>query len=210
MSVLASQFGRPHGALGRLVGSFFAHYNARFNRWIVRELRSEWHDEPARIVELGPGPGLGLEETLREFPSTRVWGIDRSQEMLTRSGRRNRQEVATGRLVLLEGDCASLSGLAPVDMVFAVHVLYFWHQPSEQLAQIRRALRPGGRLALGFRLRCEMPFVAQTTFPKAGHLLYESEDQLSELLRDVGFTSFRYLLRGSAAAPKGRLVIAVA
>jgi len=210
MSILASQFGRPHGMLGRFVGSFFAHYNAGFNRWIVRELRSEWHDEPGRIVELGPGPGLGLEETLKAFPSTRVWGIDRSQEMLTRSGKRNRREVATGRLALLQGDCASLSGLAPVDMVFAVHVLYFWHEPAEQLAQIHQALRPGGRLALGFRLRSEMPKVAQRTFPKEGHLLYESEDQLSELLRDVGFPSFRYLARGSAAAPKGRLVIAVA
>jgi len=210
MSVLASQFGRPHGPLGRLVGSFFAHYNAGFNRWIVQELRSEWREEPGRIVELGPGPGLGLEETLRAFPSAHVWGIDRSPEMLARSGKRNRRDLGTGRLVLLEGDCASLSELAPVDMVFAVHVLYFWHQPSEQLAQIHRALRPGGRLALGFRLRSEMPMVAQRTLPKEGHLLYESEDQLSGRLREAGFASFRYLARGSAAAPKGRLVIAIA
>lgn len=96
-----------------------------------------------RIAELGPGPGIGLQEAIRTFPDAWVWGVDLSREMLGQSRRRNRAYIASERLTLLHGDTASLADLPPLDLVLAVHVLYFWHQPEVELARIRDALRPG-------------------------------------------------------------------
>ena len=56
MSMLASHFGRPRGLIGRLVGRMMVRFNGDFNRWAVEELGRRYKDEPARIVELGPGP----------------------------------------------------------------------------------------------------------------------------------------------------------
>jgi len=102
--------------------------------------------------------------------------------MLEQSRRRNRESVATGRLILLRGDTTSLADLAPLDLVFAVHVLYFWHHPDVELARIRHALQPEGTLALGYRLREHMPRVSQATFPNQGHRLYDSDQDVSSLL----------------------------
>jgi trans-aconitate methyltransferase len=210
MSTLASHFGRPRGLLGRLVGRMMARFNGDFNRWVVEELGKECKDQPARIVELGPGPGVGLEAALRVFPQARVWGVDPSREMLSQSRKRNLGDAESGRLTLLEGSVESLADLVPIDIVMANHVIYFWHQLPAELAQLHGFLRPGGLLALGYQLRNNMPKAAQTNFPKLGHVLYDSDDALIRSLREAGFTSVSVLTKGSVDAPEGRLSIATA
>ena len=210
MSIIASQFGHPHGLIGRLVGKIMARSNADFNRWVVQEVRKAYDGEAARIVELGPGPGIGLDEILRLFPAATVWGVDPSPEMLSQSRKRNLEHVEAGRLTLLNGSATLLADLAPIDIVVATHVVYFWHQPAAELAQLHGGLRAGGLLALAYQLRQHMPKVSQTNFPKKGHLLYGSDDELVELLRDAGFRAVSNLVKGSAGAPEGRLALATA
>jgi SAM-dependent methyltransferase len=208
MSIVGRQFGRPRGLLGRIVGRVMARSNADFNKWFVHEISGLGMNDVRRIVELGPGPGIGLQETLRAFPEARVWGVDLSPEMLSQCRKRNLDQISSGRLVLLEGDAASLQELAPVDLVLAAHVLYFWHRPDTELAQLYRVLRPGGLLALGYQLRSNMPPMAQRNFPKEGHLLYDSDDELSILLAGAGFTNVRFVVKGGSEAPEGRLALA--
>jgi trans-aconitate methyltransferase len=210
VSIVARQFGHPEGVIGRLVGRMMARRNAPFNRWVVRELEKQELGDVARIAELGSGPGIALEEILRVFPQAQVWGIDRSAPMLAQARKRNLMHVRDGRLTLLKGDVSSLAGLAPIDVVLAVHVLYFWHEPFAELTRLRGFLRPGGLLALGYQLRQHMPQVAQTNFPKTGHILYESDDELTTLLREVDFATVSIVVKGSSEAPEGRLALATA
>ncbi len=51
---------------------------------------------------------------------------------VSQATRRNRDAVRSGRLELVEGDAAALRRFTPVDLVVAVHVLYFWHDPQPQ------------------------------------------------------------------------------
>lgn len=207
---ITRHFGHPHGVIGRFVGRVMARSNGDFNRWVVEELRKGYREQPARIVELGPGPGVGLEAALRAFPSARLWGVDPSLEMLAQCRKRNLGDVRSGRLTLVNGDVETLAELAPIDIVMANHVLYFWHQPSAELEQLHRFLRPGGILGLGYQLRHNMPTPAQTNFPKHGHVLYDSDEEVERPLRDAGFSSIQTVIRGSADAPEGRLAIATA
>jgi trans-aconitate methyltransferase len=206
--IVASHFGHPRGLLGRLVGRVMARSNADFSRWTVGQLRQHLGGAAARIVELGPGPGIGLEELLRIFPEAKVWGVDLSREMLTQSRRRNAAAVNGGRLLLLEGGAASLSPVAPVDAVAANHVLYFWQEPEAELSLIGRSLRSGGLLALGYQLRQDMPEMAQKHFPRQGFRLYESADQVKTLLRSAGFAHVVQSVKGSPERPEGRLALA--
>lgn len=210
MSVVARQFGRPRGLLGRVIGRGMARGNADFNRWFVQEIRGLGLADIGRIVELGPGPGIGLQETLRAFPEARLWGIDPSPVMLSQFRKRNLAAVRSGRLVAIEGGVESLPPLAPVDLVLAAHVLYFWRQPAATLAQIHGALRPGGWLALGYQLRRNMPPMAQKRFPMEGYLLYDSDGQVGALLEGAGFKHPRFVIKGPTDAPEGRLAIAMA
>jgi ubiquinone/menaquinone biosynthesis C-methylase UbiE len=208
MSVIARQFGRPRGIVGRLVGRAMVRGNGSFNRWLVQEIATQLPGDPARVVELGPGPGVGLEEMLGKFPRARVWGVDLSPEMLSQSRRRNVEQANAGRLVLIEGGVESLQALAPVDLIVAAHVLYFWHEPTDALAQIYRALRPGGAIGLGYQLRVNMPAISQKNFPKEGHVLYDSDGAVSTLLAGAGFKNVSFFVMGPSQAPEGRLALA--
>jgi trans-aconitate methyltransferase len=166
MPVVARQLGQPRGLFGRLIGRGLARRNANLNRWAVNEIGKRYHEKAGRIVEFGPGPGIGLEETLRVFPTAAVWGVDLSPEMLSQSRKRNRAAVDSGRLTLLQGDVASAAKLALVDIILGVHVIYFWREPLVELTRLRQLLRPGGLLALGYQLRQNMPRVVQRTSPR--------------------------------------------
>jgi SAM-dependent methyltransferase len=208
VSVIARQFGRPSGIVGRLVGRVMVRGNGGFNKWLVNEIAARLPDGVERAVELGPGPGVGLEGLLAKFPAARVWGIDLSPEMLSQSRGRNSEQVGSGRLTLIKGGVESLQALAPIDLVMAAHVLYFWHEPAEAVGQIYRALGPGGVFALGYQLRLNMPPLAQKNFPKDGHVLYDSDAAVASLLTRSGFKSVSFFVMGPSEAPEGRLALA--
>jgi predicted TPR repeat methyltransferase len=105
-----------------------------------------------------------------------------------------------------------LSELAPVDLVVAVHVLYFWHQPGAELARVRAALGRDGKFAIGYRLRKDMPGVSQRQFPAEGHRLYDSDEEVVTLLREAGFEDIQHVSQepASGKGSAGRLVIGTA
>lgn len=185
-----------------------ARANAPFGIWLVDQVGGLALGDVNRVVELGPGPGIALAHTLTTFPNARVWGIDLSPEMLAQSRKHNLGAVQAGRLTLLRDDAASLSGLAPVDLVYAAHVLYFWHLPGQELARIRAALRPGGSLVLGYQLRQHMPKLAQLAFPEEGNILYDNDEQVARLLEAASFSEIRFLVKGPEDAPEGHIAIA--
>lgn len=210
MSVIATQFERPHGLTGRLVGRFMARSNGALNRWVVQQIGLLGLQNVERVIEIGPGPGLCLHEVLHAFPDAHVWGVDPSPEMLAQARRRNAAEVRSGRLTLLLGDVTSLAELPRADLILACHVIYFWHQPVCELSLIREALHPGSRFALAYQLRSDMPPVSQREFPKQGHLLYDDDDQVSTLLGRAGFRDLTLLVKGSRQKPEGQMALSKA
>jgi len=114
-----------------------------------------------------------------------VQGIDLSAQMLDQSRRRNAGAIQSGRLDLRQGDVEQIS--PPPNLLLAVHVLYFWHEPEAVLKQMRATLASGAVLALGYRCRADMPSPAQRDFPREGHRLYESEGDVRALLTSAGY-----------------------
>jgi trans-aconitate methyltransferase len=136
--------------------------------------------------------------------------MDLSPVMLSQAKNRNRLAVAAGRLTLIEGHTSALSASEPADVVMANHVLYFWRNPEAEMAQIRGFLQPGGMLAVGYQLRHDMPAMAKKRFPPAGHLLYDSAAAVTQLAQAAGYNSIVQRTKGSAEAPEGRVMLAIA
>ena len=74
MAIIARQFGRPHGPLGILTGTVMARANAGFGRWVIQQIAGHYRGSPGRLAELGPGPGIALQEALRMFPQAACGG----------------------------------------------------------------------------------------------------------------------------------------
>jgi len=209
MTVVAEQFGGPSGALGHVITRLLARGNGSFNRWLVRELATVT-PAPTTVIEIGSGPGVALHELSSTYPEARIVGVDPSDVVQKSARRRNAAAIATGRLTLVLGDLGSAAMHQPADLVLAVHVIYFWPDPAKELRRIHDALVPGGRVALGYQLRTNMPKPAQRNFPKSGFRLYDSDDQIDALLREAGFAAQEVRIFGTPERPGGRLSIAIA
>jgi SAM-dependent methyltransferase len=201
-----SQFARPHGPLGRLVARLMRRGNATLNLWIVELLKVQPAD---RILEVGFGPGVALAELLARASAGLVVGVDASASMVRQARSRHADAIAAGRLELREGDAASLPfDDASFDKVCGTHVIYFWPDPVPTVRELRRVLRPGGTLALGYQEREHMPPRAAAGLGLAGARLVGPGD-VEQVVRAAGFEEVRVETRQTTSGPAGFCLLAV-
>ena len=102
--------------------------------------------EPARVLDLGCGPGGVMAAVARRWPTTRVVGVDLAARMLAEARRGWAAPRPPG---LVRADAAVLpfpSGA--FDAVTSHSFLYLVPDRGAVLAEAWRVLRPGGRLLL--------------------------------------------------------------
>jgi len=197
---IARQSGHPAGFLGRLLLGVMARETAPFNEEVLDALAPA---DGEHILELGFGHGRTLAAAAGRAPDARFAGIDVASTAARAAARRCRALIEAGRLDLRTGDAAELpSRDASFDAAFSVHTLYFWSDPARALAELRRVLRPGGRLVLGFRERTDD---AVARFPPPLYRFY-STDELTEMLANAGFAAVH--VRVAASGPDLRIAIA--
>jgi len=193
--LLGSQLARPHGVAGRLTGLLMRRLNREPYRLAIGALQLR---KDSRVLELGFGPGEGLAELLHQAKLGQVHGIDVSETMFVQASMRNAGAISTGRIVLRLGDFAQLPYPdATFDRVLAVNVAYFWTDPAAMAAEIRRVLRPTGRVSLYVTERSSMekwPFADRRT-----HRLFDAQD-LSAMFTAAGFDDDAVRIRAVAPA----------
>jgi len=169
----------PRGAAGRVTAWEMAHRPSNRQRsvWVVSLLDVQPAD---RVLEIGFGPGLAIAELVRAGAG-HAYGIDHSDVMLRQASRRNAAAVRAGRVTLIRASVDQIPSAldGPFDAILAVNALGFWPAPAERLAQLRRRLAPGGRIAIASQPRC--PGATADTSRNAAR-------EIEGLLRDAGFT----------------------
>ena len=100
-----------------------------------------------RVLDVGCGPGFYLAELLQRVgPEGAAVGVDRSPQMLALAARRCEGH---DNVELREGDATSLPVEdASFDGALSVQVLEYVADVTTALAELRRALRVGGRVTL--------------------------------------------------------------
>ncbi len=98
--------------------------------------------------------------------------------------RRNASAIAAGRVTLTRASVDQLppSLEGPFDAILAVNSLGFWPAPAERLTELRRRLRPGGRIAIASQPRC--PGATASTSRDAAR-------EIEALLQHAGYTQTR-------------------
>jgi ubiquinone/menaquinone biosynthesis C-methylase UbiE len=146
--VLMSMFGRPQGVLGSLGGIIMARMNADCGAWVCEVLEIGPSD---RVLEVGFGPGVVIQRVLKLAPAGNVAGIDQSREMVEQARARNATAIQSGRADLRHGSVESLPFEDnSFDKALAINSMQVWPDAVAGLREIRRVMKSGGRIALGF------------------------------------------------------------
>jgi ubiquinone/menaquinone biosynthesis C-methylase UbiE len=182
MGAVFGQFLRPHGLGGRAAGWVMAKRgsNRERNIWAVGLLEVQTHD---RVLEIGFGPGIAIQEFARHATSGFVVGVDHSEVMVRQARKRNAAAVRAGRVDLRLGSAEALPEFdAPFDKILAVNSLLFWDDPVARLKDLHHLLRPGGQIAIVYQ-----PRGPHSTNEVAARTAQEIADHIAT----VGFTDVR-------------------
>jgi ubiquinone/menaquinone biosynthesis C-methylase UbiE len=189
--LLQRQFGHPTGRLGTLAGAVMAIENRRLNRLVVDALGAHEGD---RVLEVGCGPGVGLEEAARR--AGRVAGVDPSPAMIGLALRRNRAAAEAGRVSVAVAAAEALPYAdARFSLAFGINTVQHWTSVRDGLAELYRVLEPGGRFVLARRLQ------------RAGrgldpHSRGATDDELAHLCEQVAAAGFTQVERHDSPLPR--------
>jgi ubiquinone/menaquinone biosynthesis C-methylase UbiE len=154
--------------------------NQQRNTWVVSLLRVQPAD---RVLEIGFGPGLAIAELAGRATRGHIYGVDRSKLMVHQASRRNHAAIRAHRVELVHAPVDRLPSFGqPLDAILAVNSVGFWADPAKRLHELRRLLRPGGRIALASQPRC--PGATRDTTARAAR-------ELQDLLGRAGFAQAR-------------------
>lgn len=165
-------FGKPRGLMGRYADRVMRRKGRPSSEWVVSVLDVRPDDH---VLEIGFGPGWGIECAAMAAESGLVRGVDHSRLMVERATRRNEDAVTAGHVELSEASVMNLPFEdESFDRVFSINSIQFWPDAGAGLQEVHRVTKQGGCVALAFN-----PYAR------------ESSSQLPEYLTRGDFTNVR-------------------
>jgi len=154
---LMAQFKRPSGMLGQLAGFIMAHRSSNIerNKWTLDILALKPTD---RVLEIGYGPGIALEQAATIVTKGKIIGVDHSETMLVQASNRNKDAIHSNCMKLYAGILDALpSSEQPFDKIYSNNVVQFWDDLIAEFTKLRKLLASDGLIATTYMPRHATP-----------------------------------------------------
>ena len=139
---IASQFKKPTGLLGIFTSNLMVKNNQKNYDRLIKDLDLQPHDI---LLEIGYGPGIGIDMIAKICPTCTIHGIDFSNLMYKRATKYNKQYINAGRVQLQHGDFLKVPvGHNDFDKIFCLNVVYFWNELRTPFEKVLSLLKKGG------------------------------------------------------------------
>ncbi|XP_051736215.1 uncharacterized methyltransferase YdaC [Ctenopharyngodon idella] len=185
---VGKQLGHPTYSLtGWLVSKFFKWHNQILEENAVKLSNIQPNDT---VLELGHGPGLGLQAASQFLtgPRGKLIGVDYSQYMHQMASERMKDQISRGKAVLY---CSDLVAMPieenTVDKVFHCNCYYFWPDLKAGARAIHRVMKPGGIMVTALRLESVKKVASKNMFSGENW----RPEVYMEALQSSGFTDVR-------------------
>lgn len=145
---------KPEGMMGQMVGEYLARENYELNMWAVHTLQIQ---EGEKILEIGFGPGISIEEMAKTTSAELIAGIDISELMVAKAAKRNARAVEQGKVDLRQGNVTEPPDFGTLfNKIIVINNVMYWPDTIESLRKVRGLLDSNGLITLIIQRNDEM------------------------------------------------------
>jgi ubiquinone/menaquinone biosynthesis C-methylase UbiE len=145
-SQLLNQCRKPTGLLGRFLLWTMNLRHSRVTDWGLKHISIGRHDT---ILDVGCGGGRTVGKLAAMAPQGKVYGIDHAEQSVAAARRANARLEATGRVEIRQGSVSQMPFADDMfDLVTAVETHFWWPDLPNDMREVFRILKPGGRLVI--------------------------------------------------------------
>lgn len=178
---IASQLRKPQGEEGIKTGEWMNKGNLRINHDTLKVLQASGEEH---ILEIGMGNGFFVKNILEDHPQLKYTGCDFSDVMIGQANKINAEWVIKGQATFINADISALPFQNETfDTLFTINTIYFWENEVAILNELKRVLKPNGKLIITLRPKRQM---INYPFTKYGFNMFSKEDLIG-LLATNGF-----------------------
>ncbi len=172
---LIEQAKTPNGWIGSWMLRIMNIAHRGMNAWFIRQGAINDGD---RVLDIGCGGGKTLQILSQLNPNGIIYGIDISSQAVKESIKMNEAQVKNGTIIVKE---ASVSSIPYEDQFFdaitAFQTHYFWPSLEQDVAEVWRVLKSGGKLII----------IAELYKMNYHMAAYQTPAAMKELLERTGF-----------------------
>ena len=144
--VLLRQVRKPHKWIGRPFLWIMNVSHSALTNWGLRQVAIE---KSFKVLDIGCGGGRTIQKLAAIATDGHVCGVDYASGSVSVSRAKNAELLKAGRVEIRE---ASVSHLPFPDEMFdlatAIETQYYWFDLVNDMKEVRRVLKPGGRLVV--------------------------------------------------------------
>ncbi len=141
---------RPQGFWGKMMIKSMNKGHSDLTDWALVHLEIK---RSYNVLDVGCGGGKTVSKLCTKIGNGKVFGIDYSELCVEKSKKLNKNNIMCGKASILQASVSSLPfDDDKFDLVTAVETYYFWPDKLNDLKEVYRVLKPGGKLLLVFEM----------------------------------------------------------
>ncbi len=142
---IAMQFKKPTGFWGKIIAGLMVKGNRQNYITLIKNFGIKDND---KILEIGYGPGVGINMILGKYNNCTLYGVDFSELMFKKASNYNLQFINDNRVKLFFGDFIETDiKVKGFDKIYFTNVVYFWDDIIKPFEKIYSLLREEGILS---------------------------------------------------------------
>ena len=142
-----------------------------------------------KLLEIGFGPGMGIQMISQLYESCTIHGVDFSKLMHQKASKLNKSDIDKNKVQLKYGDFLHIPiGQSQYDKIFCLNVIYFWDELSKPFEKSRSLLKTDGTFYI---FMADVSTLIEKKAPDSVFKKYSIEKVVAAL-RSTGFTEIEH------------------
>ena len=181
---------KPHGDAGAEMLRGMNEHHSAVTEWAVDILDVRPDDT---VLDIGCGGGAAISKIADKITSGNVFGVDHSELSVELSTLSNKENVECGKVVISKASVEAMPfGDNCFDRIITVESFYFWPDPSENLKEVYRVLKKGGKFLIAADINGDAQLDEKDIESiNKFHLFNPTLGEFRDLLLNAGFTDVR-------------------